>query len=303
MSFQSKIEELMDVSVGAFIVNIAEEYDMDEGELRKIWNKTCGKVSIKVKNENKKNGCSFVLTRGVNSGSECGKKIVKDSNFCKNHTKKRTKQKAKTISPKSVVLKKHKTLPVFWHPQTGFVFDVENLDGQTIRTVVGKIDEFDDILQLDDGDIETCHKYKFRTCQKKKVNENEEEKEIKKPLIKLHKKTGKYWNPNTKICFTDKDNFIAIGRINKGKCVELNDKYIKKCKDNGWEIYKPKSTTTSSPQSTTTSSPQSTTTSSPQSTTTSSPQSTTTSSPKTQESIEDILSRIISSDDELSEEE
>ena len=101
--------------------------------------------------------CQYILTRGNNKGSMCGKKTKKGCKFCKNHIK-----KDKIDASKKIVLRKHIFFKdLFFHNETGFL--VKNKK----EGVIGKIQDGDEdeepkIIKLSSADIEKCKELGLR---------------------------------------------------------------------------------------------------------------------------------------------
>lgn len=136
--------------------------------------------------------CPYVFARGENKGEVCGCKPKNGNKYCSKHKKyegEARKEKkvlpqgkksivspAKKVSPKEkspeTILRKHTTLDMYWHRETGMVFK-----SGTERIVVGKCVD-DKLVDLTDDDVEVCQsrrwKYELST---KKPDESEEERE------------------------------------------------------------------------------------------------------------------------------
>ena len=126
-------------------------------------------------------GCTHIMSRGLNVGKPCGRKCVEDKNFCKIHDKEPKESKSKSVKPKStkeetpkIIINKKIDKP--WNKQTGIVFEKE--DDGSVGKVIGKYNpENEEIEELEEEDIELCNKYNWEIKEDDEEDEKEEEEE------------------------------------------------------------------------------------------------------------------------------
>ena len=180
MSIIKNIENIIRNAIGQYARKIADKYENVElEELHKIWTEISDDINISsstVSAKNKvlcDNGCSYVFSRGKNSGDKCGSKTIENTSFCSRHKKQEGKEakvkktipvvsKKNTnpdvkITPKSTdrILKQHKILKKLWHQETGMIFK-----SAEEKIVIGKVVN-NTIIPLTDEDVEICKTWMF----------------------------------------------------------------------------------------------------------------------------------------------
>jgi hypothetical protein len=159
-SFEIQLTELIDSQVMIFINKISEKCNLDKDELFALWKeKDSLKEEKPVKkkvNEKVGNICIYV----TNTGSKCTTKIRGEGNLCSKHKSKSkvTKNTEKSVEnniDKSKILRMHKKLKKYYHPETGFVFKSKDE-----KIVIGKIQD-ENIEKLNLETINECKSWGF----------------------------------------------------------------------------------------------------------------------------------------------
>ena len=165
MNANKKLESI----VIEFIKNIAEKYDINLKDLENMWrerSETIKKSEKSEKSESKITGkCEYVFVKGDKKGTTCSSK-TKDGNLCSKHkgktssdAKKKSPKKAGPLQPvtKNIILRRNKDIGnKLWHPETRLVFK-----STRDKIVIGKANDSNQIIQLNDDDIEVCKSMGF----------------------------------------------------------------------------------------------------------------------------------------------
>jgi len=177
------LKRLIEGYFSSVFSDISEKYNIPEYELESIFDSLFAKEPV---TEKKKAGntCVYVFERtGKNNkkGDVCGTKIKGEGEHCSKHKAKQKsndsdKKKSKLpklrntpskkddkqieeviedIKPK-IILRKHKTLGVFYHAETRFIFE-SPID----RKITGKLNDSDVVESIADSDSKLIEKYKF----------------------------------------------------------------------------------------------------------------------------------------------
>lgn len=163
-------------AVQDFTKVLSEKYNIPISELQDVWNNRVGdeittlkkaKAPKKEATESKSATCSYVFTKGDNSGKTCTSKAVGDTNTCKKHSDQKSKPKKEPAKKKKeeeeeeppVLKSKSKKLVIkrnkdglFEHTPTGLVIDEKTKEvyGKYVNGVV---------QELTVEDLEMCKKY------------------------------------------------------------------------------------------------------------------------------------------------
>ena len=99
------INNIIDVNINNFIMNISKQYKIDQKELQDLWLQTIQNFQTEEskteesKTEessvNEKHECSYKFTRGKNKGQICGTKTKEE--FCSKHRKVKKKTKKNNV--------------------------------------------------------------------------------------------------------------------------------------------------------------------------------------------------------------
>jgi hypothetical protein len=173
-NFKNDIESC----VKDFLDSISTEYNLDNKEIKMRWEKFKSETnalilqgkpeskdepmpeSVVIINEvNESNTCSYIFTKGKNSGSCCSSVTKNGNKYCTKHIKFETDEKKdkKKIIPKladnkKMVLMNLQDTPYWWNKDTGLVFiSSEN------KTVIAKYSD-GKINRLSEDDIKQCDK-------------------------------------------------------------------------------------------------------------------------------------------------
>ena len=194
----SNIEYSINEAINSFVEAISKNYQLDSQELKKIWQnvssngippisppkstksspsriRTPAPSPADDENDTK---CIMILKSGKSKGNRCSKNKTSGCDYCGIHKKSVTNDSASVTShdtestavKKSVdkVLRKHKVLDKFWHPESKMVFKSKNE-----RVVIGR--ESNDVVHpLTSEDKEVCIKYGFKFEDVEKIDEDEE---------------------------------------------------------------------------------------------------------------------------------
>ena len=133
--------------------------------------------------QNAENKCGYIYLRGSKSGTVCGNKNKKNSEFCSQHTKKKEKDEVVVLNTHEVkevakkpnpVLRMNKIIGKWWHADTSLVFK-----SSEEKIVIG-IFKDDKIVDLSEDDVKVCIANKFKYVMKRKIEYDEESQEPNK---------------------------------------------------------------------------------------------------------------------------
>ena len=195
-SLSTNIEYTIEAAICDFSEALVKTLGLDPTELAEIWLRVKGEhmnpiqtkalasteVSTKKSTDKSGSACPRPIVKGPRRGQPCGVKSVKDSTYCKRHSKfesgeppaqrdgthKKSPSLKKTIKPKSksrcpgysdktssLVIELNSELNMYWHPSTQLIFKSRNE-----RVVVAKEDS-GEMIPLSDFDRETCVQWRF----------------------------------------------------------------------------------------------------------------------------------------------
>uniref|UniRef100_A0A6C0EK14 WGR domain-containing protein n=1 Tax=viral metagenome TaxID=1070528 RepID=A0A6C0EK14_9ZZZZ len=188
------IVKLIGETVYAFIKNVSKEHDLDEEELRVMWEggKKTKESDKKRSHSAKSDGCPYEYTKGKKQGTLCGVKPKDGAVYCATHKKYEGQQKrerkvipapkktSRKVSEENLVLKMNKDIGKLCHPQSGLVFK-----SPQEPVAIGKLHQ-KKIRPLTDEDIETCKKFGFRFAK-------EEDAKTVVHLVADSATGGKFW--------------------------------------------------------------------------------------------------------------
>ena len=185
----------IDSLVVEFIKNIAEKYDIDIKDLENMWKEKSKEIkkSKKAEVETKITGkCEYVFVKGDKKGTICLSK-TKDGNLCSKHkskhssdAKKKSPKKAGPLQPvvtKNIILRRNKDIGnKLWHPETRLVFK-----STRDKIVIGKANDVNEIIPLNDDDIEVCKSMGFAFDKNGSSITTDDDASHKKPKEKVIK--------------------------------------------------------------------------------------------------------------------
>lgn len=196
-SMMTNIKFCIDKEFENYIMRVAERFNLDRDELYKMRTNedvsfarvegaaVCQPVATSsavvtqpVQYTSVTNGCQYVLLRGAQKGSKCGKKVGKNGgDFCCRHAKSvpETKNRKTQAIPEPIdvlkqskVLRKNKSFDKLWHEESGMVF-ASAVDRTVVqRCVNGSLQD------LSNEDIDLCKElgFAYRKNDKKSFNED-----------------------------------------------------------------------------------------------------------------------------------